>query len=636
MIINVLKSGSDPESLRFVVGQLNQLAITQAPRDALVQAFEVFIGPATRGTEGQFHTPTNAVRAIIDILDSKPDEFFLDDACGGGTFLVEALKHVWRRLEEQADRDKWPQQRLGAQKVKYVNRYLRGIEKDSFLARTAGASLTLYTSTTGSDIVGKVHIANSLLPPDEWSPDMRKDVKLRQFDVRGVNLPYGSKIRVVGEATLKQYDLAHRWAKSGDFAFTRGPLQEEQAPQLLFLERNLQFLKEGGRMGIVLLESIFGMPKYAHVVDWLMRHAEVYAIVSMPEELFQPHTHAKTCLVFIRKTSSPRSDYPIFMAVSKWCGHDSMGRPIPRDDLPAIVERYQSLRNIVEKENFYLDEAATVRADNLGFITMRASLSGGILIPKYYAPEIAERLRQLEATNDLVTFAELNAKPATDKHGRVRHRINSEGEVRLDDEDNPVPLPAVEWWVGHEPGKLEYGLGKIPFIRTSDITNWELKYDPKQNLSEESYLRYKKAQDVRARDIFLVRDGTYLVGTSCILTPRDTRIVFCGGLYKIRVNDADLDSYLLLAVLNTPIVKEQIKAKKFTRDVIDTLGHRIGEVVLPFPKDPEERRRIARETKRIVLLRARLREQARHVALGVTAAANLPLTEEDIEELETI
>src|SRR5947209_17919499 len=149
---------------------------------------------------------------------------------------------------------------------------------------------------------------------------------------------------------------------------------------------------------------------------------------------------------------------------------------------------------------------------------MRASLSERILIPKYYAPEIAERLRQLEATHDLVTFAKLNATKATDKHGEVRYRNNSEGEVQLDDEGNPVPLPAVEWWVGHEPGKLEYGLGKIPFIRTSDITNWELKYDPKQNLSEEAYLRYKKSQDVRARDIFLVRDGTYLVGTSCILT----------------------------------------------------------------------------------------------------------------------
>lgn len=116
---------------------------------------------------------------------------FLDDACGGGTFLIEALKHVWRRLEDQAAQEKWSQQRLGAQKVKYVDRYLRGIEKDSFLARTAGSALTLYTSTTGSDIVGKVHIANSLLPPNEWSSEMQKDVRLGRCDVMGVNPPYG-------------------------------------------------------------------------------------------------------------------------------------------------------------------------------------------------------------------------------------------------------------------------------------------------------------------------------------------------------------------------------------------------------------------------------------------------------------
>ena len=107
------------------------------------------------------------------------------------------------------------------------------------------------------------------------------------------------------------------------------------------------------------------------------------------------------------------------------------------------------------------------------------------------------------------------------------------------------------WDTGIEIGKMAYGTGPIPFMRTSDISNWELKGDPKQNVSVEIYEENK--QDVQPEDIFVVRDGTYLVGTSCILTEHDTRILYCGGIYKLRVNDKKkLDPYLLLALLNAP------------------------------------------------------------------------------------
>jgi type I restriction enzyme M protein len=165
---------------------------------------------------------------------------------------------------------------------------------------------------------------------------------------------------------------------------------------------------------------------------------------------------------------------------------------------------------------------------------------------------------------------------------------------------------------------MAYGTGTVPFIRTSDITNWELKSDPKQNVSKELYDEYKDKLDVRAEDLFVVRDGTYLVGISCILTKHDTRILYCGGLYKIRVKKKDqLDPYLLLALLNCPIVKRQMRAKQFTRDVIDTLGKRIYEVILPIPKDKTLRDKIAQETRETVLARVALRNKAKQISLAV-------------------
>ena len=140
---------------------------------------------------------------------------------------------------------------------------------------------------------------------------------------------------------------------------------------------------------------------------------------------------------------------------------------------------------------------------------------------------------------------------------------------------------------------MAYGTGSIPFVRTSDFTNWEIKHDPKQGVSEEIYQNYKNKQNVKENDIFLVRDGTYLVGSSAMVTSADEKSLYCGGLYKINVKKNNIiDPWLFFGLLNTYIVKKQMRSKQFTRDVIDTLGHRIDEVLIPIPKDKKVKKYI--------------------------------------------
>jgi len=215
-----------------------------------------------------------------------------------------------------------------------------------------------------------------------------------------------------------------------------------------------------------------------------------------------------------------------------------------------------------------------------------SGVRNGIFIAKYYDPQIEKDLRALAATHALVPLSDL------------------------------IKSRTLAWDTGIEIGKMAYGTGPIPFIRTSDISNWELKGDPKQNISQEIYEENK--QDLQAEDIFIVRDGTYLVGTSCILTEHDTKVLYCGGIYKLRSNDKKkLDPYLLLALLNAPIVRRQMRAKQFTRDIIDTLGKRLFEVVLPIPKDSKVRQKIAEETRRVIETRIHLRNRAKEIALEV-------------------
>jgi hypothetical protein len=164
---------------------------------------------------------------------------------------------------------------------------------------------------------------------------------------------------------------------------------------------------------------------------------------------------------------------------------------------------------------------------------------------------------------------------------------------------------------------MAYGTGDVPFVRTSDIVNWEILADPKQSVSEEVFEGYARGK-FAAGDILIVRDGTYLVGNSCIVPPGMGAALFCGGINRIRVVDrSSLDPYLLLALLNTPIVRQQIRSKQFTRDVIDTLGARLRELVLPLPMEHEMGQDIGRQVRHFLARRASLRADGEHIASGL-------------------
>jgi type I restriction enzyme M protein len=197
---------------------------------------------------------------------------------------------------------------------------------------------------------GGIFCEDSLEEPKNWRADARSSVKPGTFDLVLTNPPFGSKIKVTGAHKLSQYELGYRWrapSKAGDDWVKTEKLQDDQPPQILFIERCIQLLKPGGRLAIVLPESIFGMPIYGYVVNYLYDRFRLRAFISLPEEIFQPYTHAKTCVVILEK-SEPKRDDTIEMAIADWCGHDSRGNPTVRkgaagelvllDDLPKIAE----------------------------------------------------------------------------------------------------------------------------------------------------------------------------------------------------------------------------------------------------------------------------------------------------------
>ena len=577
----------DAESLVYVVGELQPYCVTAANRDAIGDAFEVFIGPALRGAEGQFFTPRNVVRMVVEILDPAPGELLIDPACGSGGFLIVALEHVWKRLEEEAKRKRWSDVQLDRKKRDLASKCFRGLDKDSFLAKVTKAYMAIIGDGRGGVFCEKSHVE-----PEQWHHSAQEVIKLGSFDVVITNPPFGAKIKITGAPVLSQYDLGHKWRKDKKAGlFERQPgLKQDSPPQILFLERCLQLLKPGGRLGIVLPESILGNPSYEYIVNYVLERTTVLGVVTMPEALFKTSgkggTHTKVCVLFLQK-QAPKGTFQIFMADAKWCGHDSRGNPTIRklpsgekvllDEVPEVAERFRAFA----KGDFSVQ-------DHRGFLHRSDSLVNRILVPKYYDPEVKGRLDSLSKTHILVSIGSL------------------------------VDRRALSVDTGIEIGKMAYGTGRIAFVRTSDFSNWEIKADFKHGVSEEIYERLKKRVDVKAGDILMVRDGTYLIGTTAIVTESDLPLLFQSHIYRLRVLDPKvIEPWLLFACLNAPVVKKQIRSKQFTQDIIDTLGRRLLEVVVPIPKDRDVARRIGEEVKVTVETRVALRNRTSALALEV-------------------
>ena len=554
----------DPLSILFVDTELNKVDFKNVNRDPFGDLYEVFVSTGVREEEGQFFTPQNGVELLISLVKPKLGEKIIDPASGAGGFLSSAFQYLSKNNVPTKD----------------IVSNIYGIEKDSYLAKLAATRIAMMSLTECN-----IQCGDSLA----WVNDKDEKLKTKSdgyFDIVLTNPPFGKNIVSTTKEVQKTFDLGYDWKfDSNKNSYERnGKLQLNVPPQVLFVERCINLLKEGGRLGMVVPESLITSRSYSYVVEFMRSRGEFEAVLGMPEDFFKTSgkggTHTKACLILFIKKSGKRSPAKkIFMAEAKWCGHDSRGRNIKQDDLPTILNNFQKFESNKKFEQ-----------GKLGYTVAMTDIENHILSPRYYNPDIKNSLDSVQDTHDIIRFGDL------------------------------VKRGIIELKTGNEAGKLAYGTGEIPFVRTSDISNWEIKIDPKHGLSEEIYRLYASKQDVREGDILMVKDGTYLIGTCAMISKYDTKIVYQSHLYKIRVLDKKVISpFILLAILSSDPVQQQIKSKRFTQDIIDSLGNRIHDLILPIPKDTALRKRIEKNVQKALEDRMEARELARQACLDVAS-----------------
>jgi len=174
---------------------------------------------------------------------------------------------------------------------------------------------------------------------------------------------------------------------------------------------------------------------------------------------------------------------------------------------------------------------------------------------------------------------------------------------------------------GNEVGSEAYGTGDIPFVRTSDISNFEISTDPTKSVSDEIYERFSGHQRLRPGSILMVVDGRYRIGATAVITARTVRSVVQSHVKIIDVApDSRVDPYAVLFSLSLPSVRRRIRDLVFVQSTLGTLGKRLLELKLPALWTPGP------WSTRVELFRNTLRERDRLLGeLSAQAQADVEL-----------
>lgn len=359
--------GLNPRSLAWIVSEIQSYSLLNTHVDVKGKAYEELVGANLRGDRGEFFTPRNIMQMAVKMVNPKPDEKICDISCGTGGFLVSAMNHVIEQLVKDVEKDYGkPEMEWDSEERMNVRERIQQIAGSNFFGFDINPDLVKATKMNmvmNNDGSGNIYRNDSLLPPHEWSRDLKqelaralsidtKDISdprlIEFFDVIVTNPPFGSKIPIKDSHILEQYDLGYIWrseqnGSGNSTGWTRSnDFQSSVPPEQLFIERCLQFLKPGGRLAIVLPDSILGNPGLAYIRHWLIQESRIIASIDLHSDTFQPRNGTQTSVLLIQKKTEAEltfenqtgkiRPYNIFMAMVEKIGHDKRGNTLFKRD----------------------------------------------------------------------------------------------------------------------------------------------------------------------------------------------------------------------------------------------------------------------------------------------------------------
>lgn len=312
--------------LSVCVSSLQDVKLFNSNLLVVDEAFEYLVNKSAKGEKGQYFTPRHVIDMCVQMLNPKRGEYMIDTASGSCGFPVHTIFKLTGHLFTNAE--------IPDEEKQHVLKIF-GIDFDEKTVRVA-RTLNLIAGDGETNVL---HL--NTLDFDRWKDKTEKNKKwintygkgfnrlekLRSekgedknfnFDILMANPPFAGDIKE--SRILHQYELGFK---------RNGKAQSKVGRDILFIERNLDFLKAGGRMAIVLPQGRFNNTSDKHIREFIAQHGRILAVVGLHGNSFKPHTGTKTSVLFVQKWDDelcPKvNDYPIFFAVSEKGGKDNSG-----------------------------------------------------------------------------------------------------------------------------------------------------------------------------------------------------------------------------------------------------------------------------------------------------------------------
>lgn len=325
--------------LSVCVSSLQDVKLFNSNLDVVDDAFEYLINKSSKGEKGQYFTPRYVIDMCVKMLNPQEHETMIDSAAGSCGFPVHTIFHVWEQIMKDEGLDKshlFTLEQKPARCTDYVNDKVFAIdfdEKSVRVARTlnliAGDGQTNVLHLNTLDWERWDEKTNDEDWQDTYFEGWRKFKKLRtnknnqdfSFDILMANPPFAGDIKE--SRILAKYELGKK---------SNGKYQTKVGRDILFIERNLDFLKPGGRMAIVLPQGRFNNSSDKNIRDFIAERCRILAVVGLHGNVFKPHTGTKTSVLFVQKWDNklcPKvEDYPIFFATMQEPSKDNSGDKI--------------------------------------------------------------------------------------------------------------------------------------------------------------------------------------------------------------------------------------------------------------------------------------------------------------------
>lgn len=340
-----------PSHLSVCVSSLQDVKLFNSNLDVVDEAFEYLINKSSKGEKGQYFTPRYVIDMCVKMLNPKQEETIIDTAAGSCGFPVHTIFHVWEQILKKKGLDKshlFTLEDKPQECTDYVNDKVFAIDFDEKAVRVArtlnliagdGQTNVLHLNTLDYERWDEKTEDEDWI--DTYNEGWKKLKKIRtdknsnrdfQFDILMANPPFAGDIKE--SRILAKYELGKK---------DNGKYQTAVGRDILFIERNLDFLKAGGRMAVVLPQGRFNNNGDKQIREFIAEHCRILAVIGLHGNVFKPHTGTKTSVLLVQKWDEKlcpkREDYPIFFATMQEPSKDNSGEKIfvRKKDYPKSV-----------------------------------------------------------------------------------------------------------------------------------------------------------------------------------------------------------------------------------------------------------------------------------------------------------